>query len=548
MPTGWEVVLDLVNKLARLENEQIGPDPAEWYTTKYGRPPTYSGLLQDVAKSQAERSQLLRGYFEPSDEERSEGRKLPTKAHRSLAALVKMGMVRVIITTNFDPLIESALEAEGVHPTVISSPDDVDGAAPLEHARCAVIKVHGDYLDLRTRNTSTELEAYDERLDRLLDRIFDAFGLIVCGWSAEWDRALCKAIARAKGRRFTTYWTQLGGVTGAAQHLIDQRGAVLIPIKGADDFFDALAEKVRALADVQAPHPLSVQSAVAQAKRYLPEAKHQIRLHDLLMGEIETLIDETSAARYPVQHQLSSEGVVRRIADFEALSAVAASIIATGCLWGAEEHHSLWVKAINRLVNVGSRLSGNSLALDLARYPAVLLHYAAGIGAAAARKFGTILAILTQPRIRDGGNGGYFPIDLLRHVNAEVFKLVPGLERRIIPRNERLFSVLQEPLKILIPSESEYTEAFDLFETLQSLEAGVRHGWTMPGAFMYRYYVTRDGKRYAKRDGAPLTALEEDVRRLGEQADVLKAGFAQGSVAGWANAVKMIDKASEQFS
>ena len=119
IPTGWEVVLDLINKLAKLENEDPGTDLEAWYSTKYGNPPTYSSLLEAAAKSQAERSQLLRSYFEPTAEEREEGRKLPTKPHHSIASLVKMGMIRVIITTNFDRLIENALEAEGVNPTVI---------------------------------------------------------------------------------------------------------------------------------------------------------------------------------------------------------------------------------------------------------------------------------------------------------------------------------------------------------------------------------------------------------------------------------------------
>ena len=31
IPTGWEVVLDLVRKLARLEGEDGGTDPAAWF-------------------------------------------------------------------------------------------------------------------------------------------------------------------------------------------------------------------------------------------------------------------------------------------------------------------------------------------------------------------------------------------------------------------------------------------------------------------------------------------------------------------------------------
>jgi hypothetical protein len=35
-----------------------------------------------------------------------------------------MRIVRVIVTTNFDRLLENALEAEGINPAVIASPDD----------------------------------------------------------------------------------------------------------------------------------------------------------------------------------------------------------------------------------------------------------------------------------------------------------------------------------------------------------------------------------------------------------------------------------------
>jgi len=50
--------------------------------------------------------------------------------------------------------------------------------------------LHGDYADLDQRNTIDELEKYDKPLQNLLDRILDEYGLIVCGWSADWDKAL----------------------------------------------------------------------------------------------------------------------------------------------------------------------------------------------------------------------------------------------------------------------------------------------------------------------------------------------------------------------
>lgn len=80
----------------------------------------------------------MRAYFEPTEDEREQGLKLPTVAHRAIASLVARGYVRVILTTNFDRLLELALEAEGVVPTVIATPDAVEGALPAAHA-CSVI-------------------------------------------------------------------------------------------------------------------------------------------------------------------------------------------------------------------------------------------------------------------------------------------------------------------------------------------------------------------------------------------------------------------------
>ena len=142
------------------------------------------------------------GIGKPNDREREEGEKQPTAAHRAIASLVARGFIKVILTTNFDRLVETALTDEGVVPTILSSPDQVQGALPLIHTQCCVFKVHGDYRDTRIRNTPAELDQYPPEFDQLLDRIFDEFGLIVCGWSAEWDGALRSALIRAPSRRF----------------------------------------------------------------------------------------------------------------------------------------------------------------------------------------------------------------------------------------------------------------------------------------------------------------------------------------------------------
>ena len=80
---------------------------------------------------------------------------------------MKDGFIRVIITTNFDRLLENAIREAGIEPTVIKSEDDLAGAVPLAHSRCYVIKLNGDYLDTRIRNTEGELAAYSAQFNQL---------------------------------------------------------------------------------------------------------------------------------------------------------------------------------------------------------------------------------------------------------------------------------------------------------------------------------------------------------------------------------------------
>ena len=199
IPTGWEIVLDLIGKLAAATIDAPGPDLEQWYIEKYGEAPDYSILLDSLAKTPTERQQLLRPYFEPTDQEREDGVKLPTSAHRAIARLVRKGSVKAIVTTNFDRSIESALQEEGVSPEVISSPDQVNGALPMTHVQCRVLKLNGDYLDSRIRNTSAELDGYPQEFNDLLDRIFDEFGLVVKGGRQE-TGCPSPVVRRAGGR------------------------------------------------------------------------------------------------------------------------------------------------------------------------------------------------------------------------------------------------------------------------------------------------------------------------------------------------------------
>ncbi|GAB4248205.1 SIR2 family protein [Deferrisoma sp.] len=500
IPTGWEITLDLVRKLAEVAGEPCGPDPALWYRERYGEEPDYSELLDELAKTPAERQQLLRGYLEPSEEERAEGIKAPTAAHRAIASLAAKGYIRVIITTNFDRLMETALADAGVVPTVLSSPDQVHGAMPLIHTRCSVLKVHGDYLDTRIRNTPAELGSYPQEFNALLNRILDEFGLIVCGWSAEWDTALRAALERAVSRRFSHFWAVRGEPSDSAKRLIEHRQAQIIRIADADNFFTDLARLVEALDQFSRPHPLSTEAAVASLKGYLAEPKHRIRLADLVGGEVERVLDTTSSPSFALRGGPTpdTDTFTARVRAYEAACETLIAMGVVGGYWVEDWHHATWRSALTRLA-IRRGEAGYTVWIELQRYPATLLLYSLGVGAIEAGERGLLFLgnLFDTPVHRehreDKAAVELLPAFCLFDDGRKPAKFLEGMERRYAPLNDWIHALLQPRFRGLIPSESRFTYSFDKLEVLMALsyayhaERAKEWYWAPPGCYGYRH-------------------------------------------------------------
>ena len=503
IPTGWEIVQVLLAKLAASTGDSSTPDLAVWYREKYGRDPDYSEILDQLAKTPTERQQLLRPYFEPNEEDRDEGLKQPTAAHRAIANLVAQGFVKIIITTNFDRLIEKALEDAGVVPTVLSTPDQVKGALPLIHISCCVLKVHGDYQDTRIRNSPTELENYPPEFDQLLDRIFDEFGLIVCGWSGEWDTALRNAISRAPSRRFTTYWAVCGEAGDEAKRLMNHRDAQVVGINGADALFQTIHQTVESIEGSLKPDPLSTETAVASLKRYLSEPRYRIQLSDLIDETIHRVVESISSRGFDMSNpRPDSESVTARVRAYEATCSTLLAMATIGGRWVEEDHFDVWQQALERLATVPNA-SGNVIWTGLQRYPATLLLYTLGLGALSSNKLQFLGRILSTviPQQHDGKKAVvqllppfcmFGPIDAQR-----AMQLLEGMERRHVPLNDWMHQFLWEYTSNTIVNDKRYELIFDKLETLMALSYAYHERrpeglyWVPLGSFMYRHQNRR---------------------------------------------------------
>lgn len=534
IPTGWEITLELVRRIAAANGGDVPTNPYEWYQEVYGADPSYSDLLDQLAKSRADRSGFLKPFFEPSEDERTENIKMPSRAHRAIANMVAQNHIRVIVTTNFDRLLEQALEDVSIRPVVVSTDDQVHGAPPLVHAPCVILKVNGDYLDSRIRNTTQELESYEPAIGALLDQIFDEFGLIICGWSGDWDIALRDAIMRCPSRRYMTYWASRGSLGKHANDVVRQRGAIVLQIRDADSFFESLEEKIKALDELKQPHPLSTATMVQTLKKYIVSETYRIKLHDLLVlttdQTLGSLAEDLGAQFLGINlDQPSLAGFLNRI---DGNCSDLATAFSTVGRWGNQAHVQLLSDSIVRVASFGVRpLQGYPGNLSLRYLPALYLVYAGGMGFIKAGNYGAVEA-LVSPQIR-------LPVGLMASIisvnphyeiiKTDVLKILPGLDNKITPLGDYLHARLWHLLKPVVIDEEDYDRLFDQLELLLSMiylryrmDQGKDSRWTIPGRWVWK-------DRYGQGDGPADILLREISREQGQWKPV-QGGFFGGDI------------------
>jgi hypothetical protein len=393
IPTAWEVLEDLVGRVAEVSG-QVPEDVIGWYEEHFGELPTYEGVLERIAPAQIERQRLLRRYFEQAPEDIEAARKAPTAAHRAIARLVRAGAVKVIVTLNFDRLVERALRDDGIEPTVVASPADVVGLAPLHTLDCCVVHLHGDYLNPTSMlNTVSELREYQPSTAKLLQLILENYGLIVAGWSSKYDPALRSAIAAHYPARFTMTWFEPGPVSEEAMSLHTLKKGVLIAAD-ADTGFGRLADGVDALAARHARHPLTIPVAVETAKRELSGRVVAINLHDTLKREFAALhqLPEFHLDDYQAAGDYES-----LLASVEEATGMTGALVATLAYWGDERTDEWWM---DELVRFATPADGSGLVklLSLRVVSGSALFYAAGVAAVASQRFGLLARLFALRR------------------------------------------------------------------------------------------------------------------------------------------------------
>jgi hypothetical protein len=286
VPTGQQVFWQAAGELYRLgEETEDTPDEeglGEWLKENGRDQLGYSDLLELIAPDPANRRDYLAKHFE--------GRE-PGEAHQRLAALAEQGAIKVFVTTNFDRLLEHALQARGIEPVLITSAADLASAPRREHATCYVLKPHGDYLQETIRNTPSELEQLEPEIVEELREVFERFGIVVLGYSGS-DAAIAELMS-ARRSRYGLYWVARGELSSGASRIIEATGGRVIKREGAAEFLGDLARRLEVfrahpsghtpielhdevLALVRAGDWIGLDEVMRRERRELAEGMHSI--------------------------------------------------------------------------------------------------------------------------------------------------------------------------------------------------------------------------------------------------------------------------------
>lgn len=148
-----------------------------------GDPTEYAAAFEAVYPEPRHRRQYI-------DDAISKG--TPCFGHRVLGSLIASGNANCVFTTNFDPLIEDAtLAANAILPVSDQNRPTVAAIDSAERAmRCLnesdwplIAKLHGDYQSIAIKNTGSELEKQDIRMQRVLADASERFGMVCVGYS-----------------------------------------------------------------------------------------------------------------------------------------------------------------------------------------------------------------------------------------------------------------------------------------------------------------------------------------------------------------------------
>ena len=270
----------------------------EAYYEKNFKDSTYSEIIESLFPSREEQREFLEKLFE---------NKAPGRAHKLIAEWVKAGLIRFIITTNFDSSIEHSLDDAGLRGkySVITDGAQVLRSKPWNLVEnCRIYKVHGTIEQGVIKNTKKDLEKLDTDLEKDLLDLIERHGVIVLGYAGNKDdKAVMDCFHRRRFKGYTLYWTVYDNqINDNVKELVERQDGRFIHIQSASDFLEEVLNRVEiarrgteqtseAVAQVRFKNLITSGSDI-EIKQTIDEERRKLKKY------FETILDEVNEEDY----------------------------------------------------------------------------------------------------------------------------------------------------------------------------------------------------------------------------------------------------------
>lgn len=482
IPMAGMIVDDLIAQVAATRGAQ--PDDLwAWYEAEFGVPPTYQGLLGALGPSTGDRQGILRKHFArtPNDEPPT---RQPNDGHLGLARLSRLGLVRTFITTNFDMLIEEALQQQGLNPTTIASEEDFRAAPPIDTLEAVVIHIHGVWHQPDTlRNTEEELGGYPDWVQRLLGRSFEGRGYVIVGWSGKYDPALREALTQNKTSRYSAYWLDLAEPSEAGRELLVDLGGIFVE-GDAGDILTRTSNTIEILRSHTSAVTNNAGVQVARIKKAIGNKTQPTEGLERLGELVDHILNLPAIATRKFDGG-NDEAAARRVEILNACREAAAIVMTLAMKADPEDLREV-LAHITRLGRPPANADGSAVLQAQQQMPGLTLLAAAGVGAAASERWALTNQLLTDLHVREHMTSQERPLAVATDVSSALSGRTTFSEAH--PQFGHAMTLLNAYLAHInsetscMPA-STFDDAWDQFETLwhiacfadDSRPAGIPH-------------------------------------------------------------------------
>jgi Flp pilus assembly protein TadD/NAD-dependent SIR2 family protein deacetylase len=241
------------------EQQQAWLEEQPWYIEA-----KEEGTLYSVLFERHEQNERGRQFY---IEQMIEGKK-PSFGYVVLANLIARNYINTVFTTNFDDLVYNACSIFTDIRPVVYAYGTMVADLRITNTRPKILKLHGDYLYSKLKNSNHELARQDPNMSRYVPNLLNEYGLVVIGYSG-CDNSVMELL-----RKFPPdndlYWC--GPRAGppmpeSVRSLLIETGGFYVEIDG----FDQMMNEIRSIIGFDVPKML--RSLEAREEQILDQLK-----------------------------------------------------------------------------------------------------------------------------------------------------------------------------------------------------------------------------------------------------------------------------------